>query len=415
MSPETGSMTRRGTELMCDLPMDVNAYLYDITDLYNWAPPRIMTELRVVKVSLMKNVRRKSKHESLLVELRDPDGGTHYLYFERRGRNYNDKSRPSDPAQPERHAEQLSASTTGSPRNPSSGKSNQRDTVMRAPKDRRPGEKCMCQLEFKSEGSGDLPRAPNEGLFVYNIAVLADTLSKQGPHYDVFNSNGNCYSFGGLLYDMLKKLYHPSETIVRKRRFSLYSHDPEDKIASLVRHYETALEEYQAKIARRHMERNKEVEERVRLANERTREAQERTREAQERTREAQERTREAQEGAREARERAREAQERARKEKERSREIEEMIQKEKERTREIEEIIQKEKERSREFDEMIQKEKERTRVDNEGARDIVEMIQMERKRLEQLEEELKNMLQLEGYPVSHSMSSYPTFPRSPV
>ncbi|KAH9485891.1 hypothetical protein JR316_0002808 [Psilocybe cubensis] len=295
-------------------------YLEKLVDAYGWRPSEYMTELCVVKVSLMKNVKTKSRHESLLVELRDPNGGAHYLYFER-ARDANDgKRRSSGPVQPPSDTEQLSAGPTphsGYTPSVSSRKKNRRqksllrrqsellldqtisslstasssasqsvsdssmgtacDTVTCVPDGRRSGEKCMCWLEFEREGTGNVPGVPHARPSVYDIALIADILSKEAPRYHLFKSN--CYHFAGLLYDTLNKLYNPSETILEKlngkwKRFPLYAKDPEQTIASIIDHYRDARTQFHTKIENLHVARDKakrEAEERAQEADERAR------------------------------------------------------------------------------------------------------------------------------------------------
>ncbi|KAH9478172.1 hypothetical protein JR316_0008625 [Psilocybe cubensis] len=343
-------------------------YLEKLVDAYGWRPSEYMTELCVVKVSLMKNVKTKSRHESLLVELRDPNGGAHYLYFER-ARDVNDgKRRSSGPVQPPSDTEQLSAGPTphsGYSPSVSSRKKNRRqksllrrqselllnqtisslstasssasqsvsdssmgtacDTVTCVPDGRRSGEKCMCRLEFEREGTGNVPGVPHARPSVYDIALIADILNKEVPRYHLFKSN--CYHFAGLLYDTLNKLYNPSETILEKlngkwKRFSLYAKDPEQTIASIIDHYRDAREQFHTKIENLHVARDKakrEAEERAQEADERARsEAHRADTEAQQK-KEADERARSEAHRADTEAQQKKEAEERARREAQRA------------------------------------------------------------------------------------------------
>ncbi|KAH9476262.1 hypothetical protein JR316_0011833 [Psilocybe cubensis] len=292
MSSEAEST--RYPELIDRSTMSSKGYLDFLIDIYGSRSKEDMTALRVVKVSLMKNVKTKSRHESLLVELRDPNGGAHYLYFERT-RDVNDgEPRSSGPAQPPPDTEQLSAGPTPSySPSVSSRKKNRRqksllrrqselllnqtisslstasssasdsvsnscakdstasDTVTCVPDGRRLGEKCMCRLEFEREGTGNVPGVPHERPSVYDIALIAEILTKEAPRYHLFKSN--CYHFAGLLYDTLNKLYNPSETILEKlngkwKRFPLYAKDPAQTIASIIDQYRDARKEFHTKV-----------------------------------------------------------------------------------------------------------------------------------------------------------------------
>ncbi|KAH9476250.1 hypothetical protein JR316_0011821 [Psilocybe cubensis] len=352
----------------------LQAYLEKLVDAYGWRPSEYMTELCVVKVSLMKNVKTKSRHESLLVELRDPNGGAHYLYFER-ARDVNDGKRSSSgPAQPPPDTEQLSAGPTPSySPSVSSRKKNRRqksllrrqselllnqtisslstasssasqsvsdssmgtacDTVTCVPDGRRSGEKCMCRLEFEREGTGNVPGVLHARPSVYDIALIADILNKEVPRYHLFKSN--CYHFAGLLYDTLNKLYNPSETILEKlngkwKRFPLYAKDPEQTIASIIDQYRDARQQFHTKIENLHVARDKakrEAEERAQEADERARsEAHRADTEAQRADTEAQEK-KEAKDLARSEAQRAESEAQRAESEAQQRRELEKRLQ----------------------------------------------------------------------------------------
>ncbi|KAH9476252.1 hypothetical protein JR316_0011823 [Psilocybe cubensis] len=270
-------------ELVPEREMDVKAYLAHLIEAYGGRSKEDMTALRVVKVSLMKNIKATSAHESLLVELRDPKGETHFLYFER-GREDEDKYFGSGGDTPVGELPGAFSSST------LDGRAS--DTVTLAPRGQRSGEECMCHLEFENDGTGNLQRTPDKRPSVYNIALIANILNKKGPRYHLWNSN--CFHFAGLFYDTLKKLYTPSETVFRVldgkwRALALYVGNPEAQIMSVIEDYHDALHEFEAEIAEHHLAKDKKRREAEEHAE---REAEQRQRAEERAEREAEQRQR---------------------------------------------------------------------------------------------------------------------------
>ncbi|KAH9476251.1 hypothetical protein JR316_0011822 [Psilocybe cubensis] len=106
---------------------------------------------------------------------------------------------------------------------------------------------------------------------VYQIAVLANTLHGLQSQYHLWDANR--YHFSGMLYTILKELYHPHETVMRVRYeiwkrtgIPLFSPPPIETILSVIDDYRVDLENFEAEVQERHNKNQVEAEVRAEQA-----------------------------------------------------------------------------------------------------------------------------------------------------
>jgi hypothetical protein len=202
--------------------IDITNYL-DILELaYGQEDLERMNAMHVTKVVLRKQLDKKSEHEYLVAYIQTPAGTTKYLAIERLRGAENLSSHgevvptsqsdtalacvgcpddilptPSTPSRKKHHASGSSSSSISSLDSLSKKSPRHANDVVQVLDNpyHKEADKEFTQLEFTT----------NRPLYLYQLAILAETLHKSEICYKLFSKN--CYWFAGLLLDVLETDY----------------------------------------------------------------------------------------------------------------------------------------------------------------------------------------------------------------